>query len=103
MRRFRLQTELSAALCFDIAVQIGLKQQAEDELERQPISQMSEIEVRELLAAAVAKTAAPRWQADVRNRKMTIARGQGVVHGDRYLLSIWALDDFPITQSAEII
>jgi hypothetical protein len=38
------------------------------------------------MALAVAEASLPQWQADVRSRKLTIAVGQGVVHGRVYHL-----------------
>jgi hypothetical protein len=46
-----------------------------------------------VIAERRAEAARPQFVADVRDRKLTIARGEGTVHGRRYHLA----DDFGIT------
>lgn len=37
-----------------------------------------------IIATRVASSANPKWIADVQNRKLTIANGEGTVHGNYY-------------------
>ncbi len=80
------------ALCFDIAVQNG------------GINEVTEISAafaaepdatpqrrREIVAERVALGSRRQYQADVRSRKMTIATGQGTVHGGRYVTADWGI------------
>jgi hypothetical protein len=53
---------------------------------------MPELELRRIVANAVADCAKPRWREDVRARKLAIATGQGVVHGHKYMLQNMGLD-----------
>ena len=92
-RRLALTTELGLALCFDMHVQNGTSQvDAVDEIESQPV-RPTELGQRQALANAVADRSAPRWQADVRSRKLAIAQGTGTVHGRVYRLASWGLTD----------
>lgn len=90
-----LASELGVALCFDIHVQNGGVSAATREAVLQAAAGGDEASVREALANAVADHAKPRFQADVRERKLAIARGAGVVHGLRVLLVNWGLGDVP--------
>jgi|GEM_PF-2594150 branched-subunit amino acid aminotransferase/4-amino-4-deoxychorismate lyase len=46
-----------------------------------------------IIARRRAEVANPQWVQDVLRRKMTIAEGEGVVHGKKYVLA----KDFDIT------
>lgn len=96
--KFGLKTEIGAALCFDIHVQNGGVKQAAETVVRSRIQPgMPESEVRLLIANAVADNALPQWREDVRNRKVTIAKGSGNVHGLMAELKNWGLDEFEVT------
>ena len=41
-------------------------------------------------------TASARWQADVLERKLTIATGAGRVHGRHYAVANWGLGEYPV-------
>jgi hypothetical protein len=91
-RRLGLSSELGLALMFDIQVQNGgLKPAAVKAVLQQVQSGLAEIEVRKLIANAAADSARVAWREDVRQRKLTIATGQGTVHGHPFLLENWAL------------
>jgi hypothetical protein len=97
MERFQLDTELGAALCFDIAVQNGGIdfQTEETSIERRLAQNPPEDEKarRTLIADVVAENSNPQWVEDVRSRKRTIAIGEGAVHGATYKLDEWGLID----------
>jgi hypothetical protein len=104
-RSLGLSTELGLALCFDIQVQDGgIKTSAMDEISSQSSADISEPRLRTIIANAVADSARPQYQADVRSRKLTVARGSGTVHGHTYVLSNWGLGEFAapeiLTQTA---
>jgi Putative peptidoglycan binding domain/Glycosyl hydrolase family 46 len=91
-RKLRLSTELGLALCFDISVQNGgIKRAAMTEIQQGTVPAMSEPALLGLIANAVADNARAKFQEDVRRRKLTIARGQGSVHGHNYVLENWGL------------
>lgn len=96
-----LKTELGLALCFDIAVQNGGVDFRELERIRfrwrvePPTGQRSR---RITVANVVAEGSRPRWVEDVRARKLTLALGQGSVHGARYEVTNWALDDSEVSE-----
>ena len=91
-KKLGLSSELGLALCFDIHVQNGgVKQRQVERINETSDSPTIEPEVRVQLANIVADTALPRWRNDVRSRKLTIAVGEGDVHGRRYLLANWGL------------
>jgi hypothetical protein len=94
-QRYGLSSELSMALCFDIAVQIGVKPAADNVIRAAMNAHPLENELREIIANAVAETAKPRYVEDVRERKLTIARGHGDVHDDAYRLDLWGLGQYP--------
>ncbi|MBV8517096.1 MAG: peptidoglycan-binding protein [Acidobacteria bacterium] len=95
---FDLTTELGVALCFDIHVQNGgIHQDAAKEVRAQLKAGMSEEDIRVLIANAVADHANEAWREDVRNRKLTIAKGNGVVHGITAVLRNWGLDEVAAT------
>ena len=90
-KKLRFSSELGLALCFDIHVQNGGVKQAHLDRIGETISPRTESEVRVQLANLVAATALPRWRNDIRTRKLTIASGEGTVHGRRYVLANWGL------------
>jgi hypothetical protein len=57
---------------------------------------MPELDVRVLIANAVADNALPAWREDVRTRKVAIAKGSGTVHGLTAELKNWGLDELAI-------
>ncbi|HEX8692982.1 MAG TPA: peptidoglycan-binding protein [Longimicrobium sp.] len=98
MERFGLRSELGAALCYDVVVQNGGFEA--DEVARirrgmQASPGAPERAVRELIASVVAEGSRPQFVEDVRRRKLTIATGTGSVHGARYRLGGWGLDELP--------
>jgi hypothetical protein len=94
-KKFGLATELGAALCFDIHVQNGgIKASAAQQIHSQVHEGMAERDVRIVIANAVADAALERWREDVRERKLTIAKGEGSVHGSQpYVLRNWGLGE----------
>jgi putative peptidoglycan binding protein/glycosyl hydrolase family 46 len=95
-RDFDLETELGLGLAFDIHVQNGgikaaARQKIEAALKEHPVAR--EIDLRILIAQAVADKASPRFRKDVLDRKMTLATGAGPVHGAMYVLRNWGVDD----------
>jgi hypothetical protein len=93
-KAYRVWSERAVALFFDIQVQNGgisslVKAQIEADFERlKPSPRRADVEVARLRIIARRRAAAanPRWRADVRVRKLTIANGEGVVHGCYYHL-----------------
>jgi hypothetical protein len=94
-RQFGLQTELGLALAFDVHVQNGGVKAAAARVIRDAVPLGSELELRRLVANAVADQSSARWRDDVRQRKLAIAEGHGVVHGERLVLRNWGLDELP--------
>ena len=97
-KRYGLTTELGVALCFDIHVQNGgVSRRAAKLIE----VGSTELKIRKSIANAVADSAREKYREDVRARKLTIATGDGTVHGARYDLLNWGLGEFPaeVTQS----
>ncbi|HET9209612.1 MAG TPA: peptidoglycan-binding protein [Thermoanaerobaculia bacterium] len=95
-RKFDLKTELGLALAFDIHVQNGgvkeaARQKIEAALKEHPVAR--EIDLRILIAQAVADKASPKFRQDVLDRKLTLATGAGRVHGAMYMLRNWGVDD----------
>jgi hypothetical protein len=87
-----LTSELALALLFDIHVQNGgIKKAVLGTITSAITSGMSESNQLQLIANCVADSASPKWREDVRIRKLTIARGQGIVHGHSYQLENWGL------------
>jgi hypothetical protein len=94
-RQFELTTERGVALMFDINVQNGKVNRNgvgdrifEDYL-RIPSDhsdQEKQIEKMKVIAERRSAISHPRWREDVKNRKMTIALGEGTVHGRIYNL-----------------
>ena len=90
-RALRFTTELGLALCFDIHVQNGgVRAEVLSSIQRPDSNGMSEQERRRIVANSVAD-AAGKWADDVRVRKLTIANGEGTVHGHHYVLENWGL------------
>lgn len=91
---FELQSQRAAALLFDIRVQNGGIRPATEALILEDFARLQAGTVDALEAAKlrvianrVADTASPKWQSDVRTRKLTIATGAGSVHGVHYDLA----------------
>jgi peptidoglycan hydrolase-like protein with peptidoglycan-binding domain len=86
------KSELGLALAFDIHVQNGgIKSVAMDKIQRQLTPGMGEADLRAIVANAVADSANSAFIGDVRKRKLTIATGQGQVHGHTFVLENWGL------------
>jgi hypothetical protein len=89
---FGLTSTRAAALMFDIKVQNGsiserIKSQITGDFGRiNPVLSSDEAEVERLRIIANRRAAAAKaaWVEDVRARKLTIANGQGTVHGNFY-------------------
>ncbi len=92
---FGVVSERAAALLFDIQVQNGgfkktTRASITAALAELPAStgwKQNEVERLKVIANLRADAAKAQWQADVRQRKLSIAEGQGVVHGRRYDLA----------------
>lgn len=91
-RLYRVRSERAVALMFDIKVQNGsISQLVRAQIQRdfgqlQPARDWETEEVARLriIANRRAEAANPRWVEDVRTRKLTIANGEGTVHGLSY-------------------
>ena len=89
-RTFGVRTERAVALMFDIRVQNGsIRDTTRAQILRDfsaldPRSADLEVERLRIVANRRAEAANPRWVADVRERKLTIANGVGTVHGAHY-------------------
>ncbi|MFL6245308.1 MAG: peptidoglycan-binding protein [Thermoanaerobaculia bacterium] len=95
-KAYGLTTELGVALAFDIHVQDGgINHIIGEKVRAQMHPGMAERDVRALIANGVADHAAAAWREDVRTRKLTVATGEGTVHGVHYLLKNWGLDEVP--------
>lgn len=95
---FDVQNELGLALCFDIAVQNGGIDSTERARIRTKINQnhpATQQDLRIIIANVVAENSRPKFIEDVRSRKLTIATAQGTVHGSRFAVKTWGLDDLP--------
>lgn len=98
-KRFGLKSEMGLALCFDIAVQNGgidfdgEARRITERLNATPAP--SEHDIRVLIANTVAENSRPQYIEDVRKRKLTIATGDGTVHGVRYLTEDWGIGEYP--------
>ena len=98
-KRFGLKSERGLALCFDIAVQNGGIDFAQEErgilkwLANHPDAVESVKLAR--IADVVAENSRPQYVEDVRRRKRTIATGDGVVHGARYATQDWGIAEHP--------
>lgn len=99
-RDYGLWSQRALALMFDIKVQNGsisplVKAQIEADFARldQGLPREEAEEARLLIVAnRRAEASNPRWIEDVRRRKLTIAKGEGRVHGHQYYLA----EDFGI-------
>ncbi|HVK54607.1 MAG TPA: peptidoglycan-binding domain-containing protein [Burkholderiales bacterium] len=88
---YGLKSERAVMLMFDICVQNGsiselVKTRIVTDFNRLPNGlDQQEMEIRkmQIIANRRAEAANPRWVEDVRSRKLTIANGEGVVHGVR--------------------
>lgn len=106
-KRFDLTSELGAALAFDIAVQCGGIDGGDDsgpelrEIERRFAAEKPkrERDRRVIIADVVAHHSHPRYVFDVLSRKMTLATGEGTVHGKSYTADHWGLGDYPLADS----
>lgn len=95
VRSLGLTTELGLALCFDIHVQNGsIKRRAMDIIKA--ARPRSELELRRVIANAVADQSREAFREDVRRRKLAIATGSGVVHGMQLNLASWGLEDVAV-------
>jgi hypothetical protein len=91
---YGVRSERAIALMFDITVQNGsISDLVRTEIERdfQEIDCAGDPAVEEvarlrIIANCRAEAAPPRWIEDVRRRKLTIANGEGTVHGTSYNL-----------------
>lgn len=94
-RRYDLTSERGLALMFDIAVQNGsIGPVAGPRIARDLAALPSggswaerEVARMRIIANRRAEAADPRWVEDVRQRKLAIANGDGVVHGNHYDLA----------------
>jgi hypothetical protein len=91
-----LKTELGAGLCYDVIVQNGsfkpaVRTKIRARMAANPA--MTERELRVVMADAVAEASNPRFIEDVRSRKRTCATGEGTVHGAKYRLRGWGVDE----------
>lgn len=102
--RFRLETEMGIALCFDIAVQNGGIDFRYEEgrikrwLDSNPGA--TDRDKRVLIADVVAENSRPKYIEDVRQRKRTIATGEGEVHRAKYAMRDWGIAEFPWQETA---
>ena len=95
-QRFDVQNELGLALCFDIAVQNGGIDGTERARIKTKIDQnhpATQQDLRIIIANVVAENSRPQFIEDVRRRKLTIATAEGTVHGSRFAVKTWGLDD----------
>jgi hypothetical protein len=85
-------SELGLALAFDIHVQNGgITNTASARIAQQSRPGMAESDLRVIVANAVADSSRPAYMEDVRQRKLTVATGQGQVHGHNFVLESWGL------------
>jgi hypothetical protein len=94
--KFNLKTELGLALCFDTAVQNGGIDAKETVRIQRAIAQdppTNEQQKRVIIANVVAENSNPRFIADVRSRKLAIATASGMVHGSKYAVKTWGIDE----------
>jgi hypothetical protein len=93
-----LASELGIALALDVHVQNGGIGPATSRRIRTALdgrSARNEAQLRNVIANAVADSAREKWREDVRARKLAIANGTGKVHGRKYDLRAWGLQDLP--------
>ena len=94
LRETGWETERGYALAFDTAVQNGAPRRdhlAEYRRRLSPGNPTQEWARLKIWAQVVADLANPRWKQDVLSRKLTIALGQGTVHGRYYVLEEWGI------------
>jgi hypothetical protein len=95
---FGVTSQRAAALMFDIKVQNGgikawVKPQILSDFQQLSASGQAagdgalEVARLRIIASRAAASASPQWIADVQSRKLTIANGEGVVHGNQYNLA----------------
>lgn len=101
-KQLGFKSELGLALAFDIHVQNGgIKNTALSSIQQQSAPGISESDLRSIVANAVADSSRPSFMEDVRSRKLTIATGQGLVHGHNFVLENWGLSGaFPADELA---
>jgi hypothetical protein len=96
--RFNVKNELGLALCFDTAVQNGGIDQTEATRIRKKVEQTppaTQQDLRLIITNVVAENSNPEFIEDVRKRKLSFATGKGTVHGSKYDVKTWGLDEFP--------
>lgn len=90
---FGVTSQRAAALLFDIKVQTGgikswVRPQILSDFEQLDQAGSSDVPLEvarlRIIATRAAASANPKWIADVQNRKLTIANGEGKVHGNHY-------------------
>ena len=90
---FGVTSQRAAALMFDIKVQTGgikswVKPQNLSDFEQLDQAGSGDVPMEvarlRIIAMRAAASANPKWIADVQNRKLTIANGEGTVHGNHY-------------------
>lgn len=93
-KKYSLESDRAAALMFDILVQNGSIKAVTDaqiktdcaRLDPSLSDEEREVESMKIIANCRAEAAKPQWVEDVRRRKLTIAMGEGSVHGRYYNL-----------------
>lgn len=107
---FDVSSQRAAALMFDILVQNGgikklVKSLILSEFEQleQSGSQGGDVPIEvarlRIIATRVAASADPKWISDVQTRKLTIANGQGTVHGINFVLT----DQYGISLNSALV
>lgn len=82
---YGLKSERAAALMFDIKVQNGsISAKVKAQILADFGAEQAEVDRMRIIANRRAEVCKKRWVEDVRTRKLTIANGEGVVHGRRY-------------------
>ena len=90
---YGVSSQRAAALMFDIKVQTGgikiwVKPQILSDFEQLDQAGSGDVPMEvarlRIIAMRAAASANPKWIADVQNRKLTIANGEGTVHGNHY-------------------
>jgi hypothetical protein len=88
VEEYGLRSERGVALMFDIIVQCGsIKKMTKEKILSDFNNSTSEVSRLEIIALRVSEQVKPRWQDDVKSRKLCIARGEGYVHNILYNLS----------------
>jgi hypothetical protein len=98
---FQLEDECDMALCFDTAVQNGGINDEKAELIAAGLRGHEGVtgeERRVIFANAIAEGSNERFREDVRQRRMTIANGEGAVHGATYTIDVWGLEPFAVEE-----